>query len=250
MSDGHEEDVEAHIPKKEEGELAREGHRASKEKEGIGAIVEASQESYQASCGAEAKASREITRRDPKKARLGAENRPGEDREGGSSPGAGAPERATQDAAPRDLAETLHRRQIRPEAPSHCGRVGIELYARVLSSACGREEHPEMDLNPLFALITGHRWVAAFALIIGAVVRLLKSDTPLPFSVPARWRSWLALALGAVAGVLDAVVAGTPVRDAVLQGLVSAALAMVGHDTVIESLRGGREFFAKATTSK
>lgn len=101
-----------------------------------------------------------------------------------------------------------------------------------------------MDLNQLFQLISEHKWIAVMAVVIGAVVRLLKSDTPLPFSVPARWRSWLALGLGAVSGVLDSLMAGTPLLQALVEGLGSAMLAIVGHETVVEGLRKGRELFA------
>lgn len=97
-----------------------------------------------------------------------------------------------------------------------------------------------MDFSPLVSLIASHQWVAVAALIIGAVVRLLKSDTPLP-TVPARWRAWLAIGLGIVAGVLDALVAGTPLVSAVLQGLGAALTAITTHELVIEGIRGGRE---------
>ena len=86
-------------------------------------------------------------------------------------------------------------------------------------------------------------WVAAAALIIGAVVRYLKTDSPLPewLHVPKEWRPWLAVALGVVAGVLDAVAMGTPWFNAIAGGIVSAIGAIVGHEVVIEKARGGKE---------
>lgn len=86
-------------------------------------------------------------------------------------------------------------------------------------------------------------WVAAAALIIGAVVRYLKTDSPLPawLHVPPGWRPWLAVALGIVAGVLDAVAMGTPWADAVAKGVLAAVGAMAGHHLVIEKGRGGKE---------
>ncbi|WP_394849723.1 hypothetical protein LZC95_20000 [Pendulispora brunnea] len=95
-------------------------------------------------------------------------------------------------------------------------------------------------IDELVELLLDHKWVPFAALAIGAVVRVLKSDTPLP-TVPTAWRPWLALGLGAVAGVLQAVVGGTAWSKALLDGLTAALTAIAGHDLVIESLRGGKE---------
>ena len=81
---------------------------------------------------------------------------------------------------------------------------------------------------------------ATLAVVIGLVVRLLKSDTPLP-TVPSRYRAFLALALGTVGGALDAVARGTPWQQAVLGGVAAAVTAMVGQELVVEQLLGGRE---------
>lgn len=81
---------------------------------------------------------------------------------------------------------------------------------------------------------------ATLALVVGLVVRLLKSDTPLP-TVPARYRPFLALGLGAVGGALDALASGTPWQQAVLGGISAALAAMVGHEVIVEQLFGGRE---------
>jgi hypothetical protein len=102
-----------------------------------------------------------------------------------------------------------------------------------------------MDLSELSGLLAEHQWLAALALVITALVRLMKSDTPLPWTVPARWRSWLALGLGVVGGILDVLVAGTSPTRAVLQGLTAGAVAIAAHDSVIEGLRGGRELFGR-----
>lgn len=84
-------------------------------------------------------------------------------------------------------------------------------------------------------------WIGFSALAIGLLVRLLKSDTPLPFTVPAKWRPVLALVLGLLSGVLHALSTGVPWRDALLGGLSAGVAAIVGHDVGIESLRGGVE---------
>jgi hypothetical protein len=78
--------------------------------------------------------------------------------------------------------------------------------------------------------------------VIGLITRLFKSDTRIPLDIPPRLRIWLAFGLGAVSSVLEMVVAGTPWKTALVDGLVSAVLAVVGHDVLIGSMRDGREF--------
>ena len=72
----------------------------------------------------------------------------------------------------------------------------------------------------------------------------MKSDVALPFAVPPRVRSWLALGLGIVLGVVQSLASGAPMVKALLDGLAAAVGAIAAHETIIESLRGGKEFFA------
>ncbi len=97
------------------------------------------------------------------------------------------------------------------------------------------------DLDPLLSLLLAHRYLPAAALLIGLIVRLLKSDTKIPLNVPPRWRPWLALGLGGLAGALDKVVAGSSWHDALVVGLGAPTLAILGHVLGIESLRGDVE---------
>jgi hypothetical protein len=96
-------------------------------------------------------------------------------------------------------------------------------------------------VNDLLDLFLAHKWFAFSALLIGFVVRLLKSDTKLPFSLPPQYRAWLALGLGVADGVLDALANGTPWTMALLGGLGAAMTAIVGHETLVEGLRSGIE---------
>jgi len=100
-----------------------------------------------------------------------------------------------------------------------------------------------MNIDDLVAMLAEHRWVAACALVIGAIVRVLKSDSPLPewLHVSKERRPWLAMALGIVAGVLEAIAGGTPWARALAEGLAAALLAIAGHEVVIEKARGGKE---------
>ena len=101
-----------------------------------------------------------------------------------------------------------------------------------------------MNASDVVALLLAHKWLGATALVIGFLVRLLKSDTPLP-TLPARFRPWLALGLGALSAMVDSRVNGTDWRTALVAGLGAGLVAIMGHDTVVESLRNGREFFQK-----
>lgn len=93
------------------------------------------------------------------------------------------------------------------------------------------------------AFLKSGAWIPIAALIIGAVVRLLKSDTPLP-TVPPKWRPVLALVLGLVAGVLTKVASGIDWQTALEGGLGAASIAIFGHDFVVAGLRDGKEPFA------
>ena len=101
------------------------------------------------------------------------------------------------------------------------------------------------NLHALGELLLAHKWIAAAAIVIGALVRLTKSDTPLPWSVPARWRPILALGLGLLAGVLQAVASGAPFAPALLDGTLAAVVAMLGHVFGVEVIRNGKEPFSR-----
>lgn len=98
-----------------------------------------------------------------------------------------------------------------------------------------------IDTSIIIAFIRAHAWIALAAVLVGLVVRLLKSDVPIVPTVAARYRPIAALALGQVAAVLQAVAGGQPWLDAVVGGFVAAVVAMAGHDTLIEAVRGGTE---------
>lgn len=98
-----------------------------------------------------------------------------------------------------------------------------------------------MDAATLIILCKAHAWLPLSAFGIGLVVRLLKSDTVLPINIPPKYRLWLALGLGVVAGVLDKAAQGIDWPTAIVGGLVAGGMAVIGHDGIVESLRGGKE---------
>lgn len=94
----------------------------------------------------------------------------------------------------------------------------------------------------LWEMVKNHAWVPLAALVIHVVVRMSKSNSWPPwFTITARTRSWLALGLGIVSGILDAVVGGSAWGPALVGGLISAITAISGHDLIVESLRNGRD---------
>jgi hypothetical protein len=108
-----------------------------------------------------------------------------------------------------------------------------------------------MQPEDLGNLIAQHKWVAVAAVIISLCVRLLKSDTKIPIDIPPQYRVWLALGLGGAAGALDKLTAtGDDVTwtSALVQGLIAAAVAIVSHNVVIDSVRGGKEFVVPGLT--
>lgn len=95
----------------------------------------------------------------------------------------------------------------------------------------------------LVDLVSRRAWVPLAIVVIHALVRLLKSPKlPAPFNrIPPNYRPWVAFVLGIVSGILQSVVTGTALADAIIGGLISAAFAAFGHDLFIEGVRGGQE---------
>ncbi len=99
------------------------------------------------------------------------------------------------------------------------------------------------EIDQLVTLMLAHQWLALATVAIGLTMRALKADIVQGWlkPIPARYRPLIALGLGAASGILEAISAGTPWLEALLRGLLSAAVAMAGHDVIIEGLLGGRE---------
>ena len=100
-----------------------------------------------------------------------------------------------------------------------------------------------MDLESLLAAVKSHAWPIVAAVVIGGLVRMVKSDA-IPINVPARWRPVLALGLGLASGACDAIIRGTSWQEALGMGLLSSFVAMGGHDVLIHAMRDGEEVSA------
>jgi len=100
-----------------------------------------------------------------------------------------------------------------------------------------------MDLIELVALYRAGGWVPLTAVVGGALVRLMKSDTKLPIDVPKMWRPWLAMAITIVLAAIQHRFAGTGGTwpQAIVFGIFAGCMAVTGHDTLIKGLRDGKE---------
>lgn len=93
-------------------------------------------------------------------------------------------------------------------------------------------------------LIEDHAWLPLASLVIFAATRLIKDDRFVawfPVTIQPRYRSWVAMGLGVLSGVLQALVGGAKWPTAIVGGLISAYTAIAGHDLVVESIRKGRD---------
>lgn len=101
----------------------------------------------------------------------------------------------------------------------------------------------DLDVLAIVELAHGHAWIPLAALVVGFLTRLLKTERAQSWlgPLPAAHRPKVALLFGVAAGVLDGIANGTQWHSALIGGVLSALIAMGGHDLLIESIRGGRE---------
>lgn len=96
-------------------------------------------------------------------------------------------------------------------------------------------------IKQIAALIQGHAWVPVAALVIALLARLTKQDNIFPVNISPRWRVWVVFGLGVVSGILQTIVSGVIWWQALLQGLLSAVIAIATHQVTVESILGGKE---------
>lgn len=103
--------------------------------------------------------------------------------------------------------------------------------------------------SDLITLALDHQWLALSAVVLGAVVRVLKDDSRLA-TIPAHVRPWLAFGLGAAAACLQFLVEGVGLKEALTTTIAAPLLAIIGHHLGIEMLRGGKEIPVPVLTKK
>lgn len=99
--------------------------------------------------------------------------------------------------------------------------------------------------NDANKLVHKHSWTAISAFLIGLLVRLLKTEEGAKLFpwISSKYRVMVAIFLGQIAAVLESIVQGSRPHEAVLNGVAATAIAVLGHDLLIEGMRGGKELF-------
>jgi hypothetical protein len=102
----------------------------------------------------------------------------------------------------------------------------------------------ESDIDSAIQLARGHDWIPLSALAVGALVRLAKSDQAVkffPVAIAPLWRSWAAVILGVLFGVVHRLAAGGTWGEAIVGGVAVGITAISGHELIVESIRKGRD---------
>lgn len=114
----------------------------------------------------------------------------------------------------------------------------------------------ETNLDPtiasqLLTLLLTHKWLAASVIAILIIMRIFKGDLNVPLlapylaKIPARAKVWIVILLGIASAGVEKVANGIRWTDALTGGIVAAAFAVLTHQTVVESIRDGKEIGAK-----
>jgi hypothetical protein len=103
---------------------------------------------------------------------------------------------------------------------------------------------PPVPLDPFVEALKAHAWPLAAAIVISFLITLTKTgwlSTWLAERIPAWFRPWLAILLGAASLSTAAIIAGTDWRTALLQGIEAGVLAVFGHQVIVANPRDGKE---------
>jgi hypothetical protein len=122
----------------------------------------------------------------------------------------------------------------------------LALVVFVPSLAFGTDSATAPDVAYLVQLAKDHSWPLLAAIVVGFLVRLVKEER-VPINVAPRFRPLLAVALGMVSAICEAVILKTPILTAAIGGFGSAVIAIGGHDVLVEAIFGGKEPSVKAS---
>lgn len=101
-----------------------------------------------------------------------------------------------------------------------------------------------LNLNLLVAEIIARKWIVVAAILVGGLVALMKQGwlgAWIARKLPPVALPYLAVVLGALGFSATEIVQGKPFGQAIVEGIASGMLAVFGHQTLIEGLRGGKE---------
>lgn len=112
-----------------------------------------------------------------------------------------------------------------------------------------------MNLQPVVDAIKAHNWVLLAALVVGFLVAVAKQGWAgawIASKMPARALPYYAVVLSLLGAAATQLTQGVPLNTVISNALAAAAIAIAGHNVVIEGLRGGVELipqYKKAPTT-
>lgn len=112
-------------------------------------------------------------------------------------------------------------------------------YAQVVAS-----NPPNLDFNAIASAFSHHEWVLLGALLIYGLTTLAKQGwlgAWLQRVIPKRYIPLIAPTLGVLGLTTSEIIGHTPWPQAIFDGLSAGVLAVFGHETIVESARGGKE---------
>jgi hypothetical protein len=102
--------------------------------------------------------------------------------------------------------------------------------------------------DTIVQLIRTNAWIPLLALVVGALVRFTKSNTGREifnmYTKPEHRPLW-AMVLAMVGAALDRLATGGTWYDAIAGGVVAGALAIAGHEIIVNTFRKGRDIGEK-----
>lgn len=104
------------------------------------------------------------------------------------------------------------------------------------------------DINRAIDLAHTHTWIPLAAVVLGLLIRIMKSDTAVrwfPIEISPRWRAWFSFGGGLVYGILHKVATGGTWGEAIVGGFLAGGGPIVGHELVVNALRNGRDLGMK-----
>jgi hypothetical protein len=107
-------------------------------------------------------------------------------------------------------------------------------------------------LTSIQAAVAGKQWILLAAILVGAVVAAAKQgwlSAWLAKKLPPSALPYLAIGLGVLGTAATAVVSGKPLAQALVDGFSAGMAAIVGHETLVEGIRGGKELLPEKKSS-
>ena len=102
------------------------------------------------------------------------------------------------------------------------------------------------------AAIAGKQWILLAAILVGFVVATAKQgwlSAWLAKKLPPSALPYLAMSLGVIGTAAAEVTAGKPLAQALVDGFSAGMAAIVGHETLVEGIRGGKEIVPEKKSS-